>query len=110
MRSLKMGLAAAMVICALSATAQADCVKVEALGEAVTHDIAEVFCDARSRKHHLWEGSRGQGPCPHDVRRWLRYNDVSLLADGVQSDGTPYLLRRLALLAHVTPMLGANEE
>ena len=43
MRSLKLGLAATAVICALSATAQADCVKVEALGEAVTHDIAYVF-------------------------------------------------------------------
>jgi galactokinase len=30
---LKLGLAATAVICALSATAQADCVKVEALGE-----------------------------------------------------------------------------
>jgi hypothetical protein len=44
------------------------------------------------------------------VRRWLSYNDVSLLADGMQRDGTPYLLRRLALLAHVTPMLAANKE
>ncbi len=43
MRSLKLGLAAAVAICALSATAQADCIKVEALGEAVTHDIAYVF-------------------------------------------------------------------
>ena len=110
MRSLKLGLAATAVICALSATAQADCVKVEALGEAVTHDIAYRLCDARSCKRHLWEGSRGQGSCPHEVRRRLSYNDVSLLADGVQSDGTPHLLRRLALLAHVTPMLGANEE
>ena len=40
MRSLKLGLAAAAAICALSATAQADCVKVGAVGEAVTHDIA----------------------------------------------------------------------
>jgi hypothetical protein len=44
------------------------------------------------------------------VQRRLSYNDVSLLADGVQRDGTPYLLGRLALLAHVIPMLGANEE
>ena len=43
MRSLKLGLAATAVICALSATAQADCVKVEAVGEAVTHDIAVLF-------------------------------------------------------------------
>jgi len=44
------------------------------------------------------------------VHRWLSYNDVSLLADGVQRDGTPYLLRRLALLAHVIAMPGANKE
>ena len=43
MRSLKLGLAAAAAFCALSATAQADCVKVEAVGEAVTHDIAFLF-------------------------------------------------------------------
>src|SRR6202142_2872262 len=43
MRSLKLGLAATAVICALSATAQADCVKVEALGENLTHDLAELF-------------------------------------------------------------------
>ena len=40
------------------------------------------------------------------MRRRLNYDDVSLLADGVQSDDTQNLLRRLALLAHVTPMLG----
>jgi len=43
MRSIKLGLAATAVICALSGTARADCVKVEALGEALTHDIAYVF-------------------------------------------------------------------
>ena len=43
MCSLKLGLAATAAFCALSATAQADCVKVEAVGEAVTHDIAFLF-------------------------------------------------------------------
>jgi len=38
------------------------------------------------------------------MRRRLRYDDVSLLADGVQSDDTQELLRRMALLAHVTPL------
>ena len=103
MRSLKLGLAATAMICALSATAQADCVKVEALGEAVTHDIALIFAT-----HGLANVIYGKGP--HEVRRRVSYNDVSLLADGVQSDDTQNLLRRLALLAHVTPMLGANEE
>ena len=69
MRSLKLGLAATAVICALSATAQADCIKVGAVGEAVTHDIAVIFVDARSCKRHLWAGPRGQGPGPHDLRR-----------------------------------------
>ncbi len=110
MRSLKLGFAAAAVICALSATAQADCIKVESLGEAVTHDIAEVFATHGLANIIYGKGRVGKGPCPHEVHRWLRYNDVPLLADGVQRDGTPYLLRRLALLAHVTPMLGANEE
>jgi hypothetical protein len=44
------------------------------------------------------------------VQRRLDYNDMPLLADGVQRDGTPHLLRRLAVPAHVTPMLGANED
>jgi hypothetical protein len=43
MRSLKLCLAATAVIWALSASARADCVKVGSVGEAVTHDIAEVF-------------------------------------------------------------------
>ena len=110
MRSLKLGLAAAAVICALSATAQADCIKVEVARRSCDPRYRRGLCDARSRKHYLWQGSRGEGPCPHEVRRWLRDNDVSLLADGVQRHSTPYLLRRLALPAHVTPMPGANEE
>jgi hypothetical protein len=43
MRSLKLGLAATAMICALSVTAQADCRKVGAVGQAVTHDIAYLF-------------------------------------------------------------------
>jgi hypothetical protein len=44
------------------------------------------------------------------MRRRLKYDDVSLVADRVQSDDTQNLLRRLALLRRVTPMLGAIEE
>ncbi len=109
MRSLKLGLATAVVICALSATAQADCVKVESLGEAVTHDIAEVFATHGLANIIYGKGRVGKGPVHTTCVDGSGYNDVSLLADGVQRDGTPYLLRRLALLAHVTPMLGANE-
>ena len=43
MRSLKLGLAAPAVICALSATAQADCIRVAAVGDGLTHDIAVIM-------------------------------------------------------------------
>ena len=39
----------------------------------------------------------------------LRYDDVPLLADGVQSDNSQNLLGRLALPPLVTPLVGANE-
>ena len=109
MRSLKLGLAATAVICALSATAQADCIKVESVGEAVTHDIAELFATNGLTNIIYGKGRVGKGPVHTTCKDGSAYNDVSLLADGVQRDGTPYLLRRLALLAHVTPMLGARQ-
>lgn len=63
MRSLKLGLAAAAVIFTLSATAQAaDCIKVEALGEAVTHDIAEVFATHGLANIIYGKGRVGKGP------------------------------------------------
>ena len=62
MRSLKLGLAATAMICALSATAQADCVKVEALGEAVTHDIAYVFATHGLANVIYGKGRVGKGP------------------------------------------------
>jgi hypothetical protein len=62
MRSLKLGLAAAAVICALSATAQANCVKVEAVGEAVTHDIAYVFATHGLANVIYGKGRVGKGP------------------------------------------------
>jgi hypothetical protein len=44
MRSFKLGIAAAAVICALSATAQAgDCVRVGANGDGLTHDLAVIM-------------------------------------------------------------------
>ena len=62
MRSLKLGLAAAAMICALSATAQADCIKVTALGEAVTHDIAELFSTHGLANIIYGQGRVGKGP------------------------------------------------
>ena len=106
MRSLKLGLAATAVICALSATAQADCVKVAAVGEAVTHDIAVLFSTHGLANVIYGQGRVGKGPVHTKCEDRLKYDDVSLLADGVQSDDTQNLLRRLALL--LTPLLGAN--
>jgi hypothetical protein len=62
MRSLQLGLAAAVVICGLSTTARADCVKVGALGEAMTHDIAEIFSTHGLANVIYGKGRVGQGP------------------------------------------------
>jgi len=62
MRSLKLGLAATAVICALSATAQADCVKVGAVGEAMTHDIAVLFSTHGLANVIYGQGRVGKGP------------------------------------------------
>ena len=44
MRSLKLGVAAAAVMCALSVTAQAgDCVRIGAIGDGLTHDLAVIM-------------------------------------------------------------------
>lgn len=62
MRSLKLGLAAAAAFCALSATAQADCIKVGAVGQAVTHDIAELFSTHGLANIIYGQGRVGKGP------------------------------------------------
>ena len=62
MRSLKLGLAAAAAFCALSTTAQADCVKVGAVGEAVTHDIAYLFSTHGLANVIYGQGRIGKGP------------------------------------------------
>ena len=62
MHSLKLGLAATVAICALSATAQADCIKVEALGEAATHDIAVLFATHGLANVIYGKGRVGKGP------------------------------------------------
>lgn len=44
MRSLKLGFAAAAAMCALSVTAQAgNCVRVAAIGDGLTHDLAVIM-------------------------------------------------------------------
>lgn len=62
MRSLKLGLAATAVIFALSSTAQADCVKVGSVGEAVTHGIAETFATNGLKNIIYGQGRVGKGP------------------------------------------------
>ena len=62
MRSLKLGLAATAAIFALSATARADCVTVRSVGEAVTHDIAELFATNGLKNIVYGQGREGKGP------------------------------------------------
>lgn len=62
MRFLKLGLAATAVICTLSAPAQADCIKVQAVGEAVTHDIAKLFSTNGLANIIYGQGRVGKGP------------------------------------------------
>jgi hypothetical protein len=63
MRSLKLGLAATAVICALSATAQAgNCVKVQVAGESLTHDLAVLFSTNGLKNIMAGQGRVGQGP------------------------------------------------
>lgn len=62
MRSFKLGLAAMAVISSFSATAQADCVKVQAVGEAVTHDIAVLFSTHGLANIIYGQGRVGKGP------------------------------------------------
>ena len=63
MRSLKLGLAATVVICALSATAQgADCVRVAVAGESLTPDIAVLFSTNGLKNIMAGQGRVGQGP------------------------------------------------
>jgi hypothetical protein len=62
MRSLKLGLAATAMVCALSATAQADCRRVGAVGEAVTHDIAFLFATHGLANVIYGQGRVGKGP------------------------------------------------
>jgi hypothetical protein len=63
MRSLKLGLAATAMICALSATAPAaDCVRVTVAGESLTHDIAVLFSTNGLKNIMAGKGRVGQGP------------------------------------------------
>jgi hypothetical protein len=62
MRSLKLGLAAATVICAVSATAHANCVKVGSVGEFASHDVAALFATNGLKNIIYGQGREGKGP------------------------------------------------
>ena len=63
MHSLKLGLAVAAMVCALSATAQAaDCTRITALGETLTHDTAVLFSTNALKNTLAAKGLVGKGP------------------------------------------------
>ena len=63
MRSLRLGLVATAMICALSATAQAgNCVKVQVAGKSLTHDLAVLFSTNGLKNIMAGQGRVGQGP------------------------------------------------
>jgi hypothetical protein len=63
MQHLKFGLAAAAMVCALSATAQAaDCTRITALGEMLTHDTAVLFSTNALKNTLAGQGRVGKGP------------------------------------------------
>lgn len=63
MRSLKLGVAAAAVMCALSATAHAgDCIRVAAIGDGLTHDLAVVMSTHGLANIIDGKGRTGKGP------------------------------------------------
>jgi hypothetical protein len=84
MQSVKHGLVAAAMVCALSASAQsADCTRFTTLGETLTHDTSVLFSTNALKKFTRCAGSRGERAGAHDLRNRLD-DDVSLLADGLQ--------------------------
>ena len=56
------GFIATLTICALSTTAQADCVKVQTVGQAITHDIAVLFATKGLANVIYGQGRVGKGP------------------------------------------------
>ncbi|CCB63960.1 hypothetical protein RLW55_00550 [Hyphomicrobium sp. B1] len=63
MRSLKLGFAVAAVTCALSVTAQAgSCVRVAAVGDGLTHDLAVIMSTHGLANIIEGKGRTGKGP------------------------------------------------
>jgi hypothetical protein len=63
MRSLKLGFVAAAMVGAISAAAQAaDCARITALGQTLTHDTAVLFSTNALKNTLASQGRIGQGP------------------------------------------------
>ncbi len=62
MRSFKLGFVAAAMLCAISASAQAECARITALGENVTHDLAVLFATNALKNTLAGQGRIGKGP------------------------------------------------
>lgn len=63
MRSFKIGVAAAAIVCALSVTAEAgSCMKVGAIGDGLTHDLAVIMSTHGLANIIEAKGLKGKGP------------------------------------------------
>lgn len=62
MRSFKLSLIVAAMSCALAASAHADCVKVQTMGQGLTHGIAELFSTKGLANIIYGQGRVGKGP------------------------------------------------
>ncbi len=88
MRSLKLGIAAAAVMCALSATAQAgDCIKVAAIGDGLNHDLAVIMSTHGPRKYHRQQGPHGQRSGSYEVRARHVRRGMHVVAECLQISG-----------------------
>ena len=65
----KLGIVAAVMVCALSATAQAaECTRVTALGQNFTHDAAVLFSTNALKNTLAGKGLIGKGPVKTDCK------------------------------------------
>ena len=63
MQSIKSSLVAVAMVCAISATARAaDCARITALGETLTHDTSVLFSNNALKNTLAGQGRIGQGP------------------------------------------------
>jgi hypothetical protein len=89
MRSLKLGFVAAAMVGAFSATAQAaDCARITALGQTLTHDTAVLFANNALKNTLAAQGRIGKG----EVRTTCKTESVMTVCHSSQvacKGGTP---------------------